>query len=144
MNELMVVYDGGQYLYWPTIETTPQNAIRAFGKLLSDNGINMDNMMVFRYELRDENGNDIPEISRPCEYCGEQVNAGMTVDGGGFYCHPECFDAYMDETYGRGQWMALLGGATDEYGGYYIYSDRDRKCGFGGTGIYYTEWEEDE
>lgn len=76
---------------------------------------------------------------RICEVCGKPVIAGMTNDSGDFYCHKECFEKYMDDTYGKHRWMQI----NDDYnGGYYLASDDNLAGGFYGTGIYYTEWYE--
>lgn len=84
------------------------------------------------------------KITRPCEICLKQVNAGMTNDCCDFYVHEgKCFEKYMDNTYGKHKWMALGNGEEDGYGGYYIHM-ADVVGGFEGTGIYYTEWEEEE
>lgn len=80
-------------------------------------------------------------IRRTCAICGKQVNAGMTNDWGTFYCHEECFEKYMDSTYGKHKWMSLGNGEEDGYGGYYIAS-ADVAGGYQGTGVFYTEWEE--
>ena len=80
---------------------------------------------------------------RICPICGKLVNAGMTDEIGTFYCHEECFDEYMDRTYGKRGWMRLGNGEEDEFGGYYIAS-ADVVGGVQGTGIFYTEWEEDD
>ena len=81
---------------------------------------------------------------RTCEICGKKVMAGMTNDSGDFYVHEgKCFEKYMDEVYGKHKWMELGGGEEDMYGGYYVCS-AEVVGGQQGTGIYYTEWEEDE
>ena len=78
--------------------------------------------------------------TRICPICGRPVNAGMTDADNTFYCHEECFEAYMDGAYGRNRWMALGNDEQDEFGGYYIAA-ADVVGGYEGTGIYYTEWE---
>lgn len=80
-------------------------------------------------------------IRRTCAICGGQVNAGMTDDWGTFYCHEECFEKYMDNTYGKHKLMSLGHGEEDRYGGYYIAS-ADVAGGYQRTGVFYTEWEE--
>ena len=81
---------------------------------------------------------------RICEICGKKVIAGMTNDCVDFYVHEgKCFEKYMDKTYGKHKWMELGGGEEDGEGGYYIYSE-DCAGGYMGTGIYYTEWEEED
>lgn len=80
-------------------------------------------------------------MARICSVCGKPVTAGMTNADGDFYVHEECFEKYMDEAYGKHQWMEIN---DDGEGGYYIYSDESILGGYCGTGIFYTEWEEDE
>lgn len=83
-------------------------------------------------------------MARTCSVCGKKVTEGMTDDYGSFYCHEgKCFEEYMNETFGEGQWMILGGDVQDELGGYYIVTACNEK-GYEGTGIYYTEWEEDD
>ena len=66
----------------------------------------------------------------------------MDMNGDGFYCcEGECFEKYMDETYGKHRWMGIN---DDGEGGYYIYSDENILGGYLGTGIFYTEWFDDE
>lgn len=79
---------------------------------------------------------------RVCESCGRPVYAGMTNKDGDFYTHEgECFYKYMDDTYGKHRWMAIE--EEDEYGGYYLTAEKCC-CGYIGTGIYYTEWYDEE
>ena len=78
--------------------------------------------------------------NRICEICGKPVYSGMTDGEGNFYTHDgECFEKYMDETYGKHKWMSV---DEDGEGGYYIYSDNNVAGGYLGTGIYYTEWDD--
>lgn len=83
-------------------------------------------------------------MKRICEVCGRQVNAGMTAENSSFYCHEECFGEYMNNTFGEHKWMNLGGYVEDEFGGYYLVADDSEEKGFRGTGIYYTEWEDDD
>lgn len=81
---------------------------------------------------------------RICEVCGKPVIAGMTNDSGDFYCHEECFEKYMDDTYGKHRWMQVN---DDGENGYYVAygvtaTDSKIETAIFGTGIYYTEWEE--
>ena len=79
---------------------------------------------------------------RYCDVCGMPMVAGMT-NGCDLYVHEgKCFNKYMNRTYGKHRWMQLGGGETDGYDGYYIHT-ADVVGGFLGTGIYYTEWEEE-
>ena len=82
-------------------------------------------------------------MQRICDHCGKPVHAGMTDNDGNFYCHEKCFPDYMDAVYGRGMWMALGNNEEDEYGGYYIITS-NVVGGYEGTGIFYTEWEDDD
>jgi len=77
---------------------------------------------------------------RRCVMCGIPLRDGMT-DGEGFYCcEGECFEKHMDETYGKHCWMSV----NDDFeGGYYIVSS-DVVGGYIGTGIFYTDWYDDE
>jgi hypothetical protein len=82
---------------------------------------------------------------KKCDICGKSLSVGMTNDEGDFHVHEgACFEAFMNSRYGKGQWMRLGEAATDEYGGFYIATDDKASKGFVGTGIYCTEWEEDE
>lgn len=80
---------------------------------------------------------------RECSVCGDRVYAGMTNIDNSFYCHEGCFERFMDDAFGKHRWMCLGNNEEDELGGYYI-TTADVACGFEGTGIYYTEWEEDD
>ena len=54
---------------------------------------------------------------------------------------------YMDNEYGKGKWKGVDElpnyefPDNDGYGGYYVYLDKDNE--WTGTGIYYTEWEDE-
>ena len=81
---------------------------------------------------------------RKCAICGKKVTSGMTNECGDFYTHEgKCFEEYMDITYGKNKWMELGNGEEDRYGGYYICAS-DVIGGYDGTGIFYTEFEEDD
>lgn len=73
--------------------------------------------------------------TRQCQCCGEEKYDGMTTDDGDIWVCEDCFEKYMDETYGKHQWMSV---PDDGCGGYYMVSD---VYGAEGTGIYYTTWE---
>lgn len=77
---------------------------------------------------------------RICEVCGKPVYDGMTdLD---VYLHEdECFPKYMDETYGKHKWMQVN---NDGEGGYYICSCDSMPCGYYGTGIFYTIFEDED
>lgn len=77
---------------------------------------------------------------RTCEVCGKEIHAGMTNGEDMCVCE-DCFEQYMDEMYGKHQWMEVNDDGCD---GYYIVSMFSVVGGYMGTGIYYTEWEEDE
>ena len=65
------------------------------------------------------------------------------MDEDGFYCcsDGDCFEKYMDETYGKHKWMEIN---DDGENGYYIYADDTVVGGYRGTGIFYTEWTDDD
>lgn len=77
---------------------------------------------------------------RTCEKCGQEITQGFTTDEGDFYCCEECFEEYMDSTYGKHRWMEIN---DDGCGGYYISTDDSYVGGYYGTGIYWTEWEDE-
>lgn len=73
---------------------------------------------------------------RFCEICGKPYDKGYMVDGGFWYCCEDCFEATMDNFYGKGKWRASE--EEGEWGGWYEYlNDEDE---WEDTGIYYTEW----
>lgn len=82
-----------------------------------------------------------------CDVCGKPVLCGMTTDDGDFHVHENCFEKYMNNEYGKGKWKAIDKfpdydySGDDGYGGYYCYLDDNNE--WNGTGIYYTEWEDD-
>ena len=78
-------------------------------------------------------------MERICEVCGKPLTAGMTDDLGSFYCCEDCFEKYMDRTYGRNGWRET---EDDGIGGYYEAMG-ESKWEREGTGIYYTEWEDE-
>ena len=96
---------------------------------------------IYKVECK-KDGGSMMNNTRICAICGKPVTAGMTDADNTFYCHERHFRAYMNTTYGIGRWMALGNDERDEYGGYYIVS-ADVVGGYEGTGIYYTEWEDE-
>ena len=81
---------------------------------------------------------------KTCDCCGEEMIGCMTNDSGDFYVCEDCFNDFMDREYGKGKWMALGNGEEDGAGGFYI-TTADVVGGYEATGIYYTEyWEEDK
>ena len=82
-----------------------------------------------------------------CDVCGKPVLRGMTTDDGDFHVHENCFEKYMNNEYGKDKWKAIDKfpdydySGDDGYGGYYVYLDENNE--WIGTGIYYTEWEDD-
>lgn len=82
-----------------------------------------------------------------CNVCGKPVLRGMTTDDGDFHIHENCFEKYMNNEYGKGKWKGVDElpdydySGDDGCGGYYVYLDEDNE--WIGTGIYYTEWEDD-
>lgn len=82
--------------------------------------------------LEDEYGVPV----RFCHYCGGLMQDGMT-DEWDIYSHEECFDKYMDEVYGKGNWRIQESGEPNEADGYYeeLVDGKWKPLG-----IYYTEW----
>ena len=76
-----------------------------------------------------------------CDYCRKPVIFGMTDYFEDCHVHEECFDNYMNKTYGKGKWKPTENGEEDEYGGYYIFLNDKNE--WEGTGIFYTEWGDD-
>ena len=76
---------------------------------------------------------------RICAHCGKELGDEGYTDESGFYCHYECFDDYMNKTYGEHGWMAVDG---DGLNGYYVAYTQIEGDTYGivGTGIYYTWW----
>lgn len=80
-----------------------------------------------------------------CDHCGKILTRGMTDDDGNIHVHEDCFNDYMNQTYGEGNWKET---ETDEYGcsieddlgGYYLIR-YNRNEEWEATGIYYTEWD---
>lgn len=79
---------------------------------------------------------------RYCTHCGKPIDCGMTTDDGDCYVHEDCFEEYMDKTYGKGNWKSTDGDKEDGAGGYYLVRD-DENSEWYGSGIYYTEWYDD-
>jgi hypothetical protein len=77
-----------------------------------------------------------------CDHCGLPMIDGMCNDGSwviyDFNCHEECFEAAMDERYGKGRWRLNPSGEPGEYNGYYDELLEDGT--WEDTGIFYTEW----
>lgn len=82
---------------------------------------------------------------RICETCGKPITWGCMTDGyGDWQTHEgKCFNKYMNKTFGKHRWMKLGNGEEDGEGGYYI-ATADVAGGYEGTGIFYTEYEEEE
>lgn len=81
-----------------------------------------------------------------CIKCGEVLVLGFydPWDSGSRYICENCFEKYMDETYGEGKWNVVPEGEVDELGGYYEYvneNDASDKCG---TGIFWTDFYDDD
>ena len=79
---------------------------------------------------------------RYCTHCGKPIVCGMTTDDGDIYVHEECFEDYMNHTYGKGNWKETENDEDDGAGGYYLVRD-DENSEWYGSGIYYTEWYDD-
>lgn len=65
------------------------------------------------------------------------MREGMT-DLLDFYCCEDCFESYMDELYGKGNWRMVEDDLCDGY--YETFYNGE----WAGTGIFYTEWEDDD
>ena len=79
------------------------------------------------------------EAKRICACCKKEVgNAGYTDHEGSLYLHEECLVKYLNKTYQPLHWMITN---DDGAGGYFMASDDDHNFG---TGIFYTEWEDDD
>ncbi len=82
-------------------------------------------------------------MPRTCEVCGKEMYGGMTDDYGDLYVCEECFENYMDMRFGKGKWKSTEDpDEEDGCGGFYLTVDDEGK--WEGTGIYYTEWEDDD
>lgn len=83
---------------------------------------------------------------RICNHCGLPMIDGMTNEGGwvihDFDVHEECFEAAMDERYGKGKWRPIEGDMTGGNDGYYeaLTGDEADPPEWIDTGIYYTQW----
>ena len=80
-----------------------------------------------------------------CETCGKPIRCGdgcMQDSDGFFYTHEgECFEEYMDKTYGKGRWMQLGANALVGDGGFYIVTDDENHSGFDNPNIFCTMYE---
>lgn len=54
MNELMIVFEGGNYIYYKTNKTTAWGAYKEFECTCESAQINIDNMNVVKAELMNE------------------------------------------------------------------------------------------
>ena len=61
MNEVMVEFGNGGYVYYDTDENNALWAAEEVLKCMENNGINVDNLYPTRAVLRDQNRNDISE-----------------------------------------------------------------------------------
>lgn len=73
---------------------------------------------------------------RFCDVCGKPIQEGYMSDDGCYYSCEDCFEADMDESYGKGKWRATE--EEGEYGGFYEALDDNGK--WEDTTIFYTEW----
>ena len=91
---------------------------------------------------------------RRCARCREKVFQGFTVDESVLFYEPfdgcicdDCFNAFMDEKYGVGNWKSTDYDEEEEayeddgHGGFYLYQ---YSGDWFGTGIYWTEWYDDD
>lgn len=56
MNELMIVLEGGQWIYFSTNQATADKAFQAFNEACDSIGLNLDNVDVRKAILRDSEG----------------------------------------------------------------------------------------
>ena len=71
---------------------------------------------------------------RICNKCGKPCEEIM-MNEDGFYSCEECFEDYMDELYGAGNWLRVN---DDGNNGYYIVRESDDI--WYGSGIFYTDF----
>ncbi len=76
MNELMVVYSGGQWLYFKTQRTIIGEAYREYTEMMSRLGVNIDNMHPERAILRDADGSDIGAMQFALVFTEEEKHNG--------------------------------------------------------------------
>lgn len=76
-----------------------------------------------------------------CDYCNKPVLYGMVGNNECCHVHEECFEKYMDKTYGKNKWKPTENGEEEELGSYYLYTIDGNK--WYPTGIFYTEWWDD-
>ena len=62
MNELMVILEGGHWLYFRTSQTKADKAFQEFQEALNNAGINDDNVGYIKAGLRNSAGNYIESI----------------------------------------------------------------------------------
>ena len=76
-----------------------------------------------------------------CDLCGEPLYDGMMDPwgSGDRYLHEECFEEYMNRTYGKGRWRSV---DDDGEGGF--YEAKDDNGNWYGTGAFYSTWPDDE
>ena len=72
-----------------------------------------------------------------CIRCGKEITNGYVDEIEKIYICDECFEKYMNETYGKHMWMYVN---DDGYGGHYLVSDDTMINGYLGVGIYRAEW----
>lgn len=84
MNELMIVFKGGNYLYYKTHISNLKHALEDFRIRCEVNNINIDNMNIEKAVLRDANGKKI----------SPQYKLVVRYSGG--YNDVECYDSLED------------------------------------------------
>lgn len=70
-----------------------------------------------------------------CDICGREDSSGMTDDHREFWVCEWCFENYMDDTYGAGNWKRVDDDGCD---GFYMVKENGK---WYGTGIYCTTWD---
>ena len=63
MNELMILFDGSQWIYFKTPAAAVDKAYQCFEETCSSADINIDNMLVRSAILRDSHGSVIDTLS---------------------------------------------------------------------------------
>ena len=75
---------------------------------------------------------------RICQYCGQPMIQGYTVEGGFWYCCEKCFGGMLESDYPNGWRVNDHDDDPHWIDGYYDYKDDEGN--WHDTGIFYTEW----
>lgn len=63
MNELMIVIEGMQWIYFRTEQKTADKAFQEFNETCDSIGLNHDNVAFIKAVLRDKEGNDVDQVT---------------------------------------------------------------------------------